>query len=71
MKLVIQVPCYNEAESLPHAIPQLPRHIAGCDTIEWLVIDDGQPTTRAVLPRNSASIASCVIRLTGGSPLRS
>jgi len=41
MKLVIQVPCYNEAESLPHAIPQLPRHIAGCDTIEWLVIDDG------------------------------
>jgi glycosyltransferase involved in cell wall biosynthesis len=41
MKLVIQIPCYNEAESLPHAIPQLPRHVVGCDTVEWLVIDDG------------------------------
>ncbi|MEO7431560.1 MAG: glycosyltransferase family 2 protein [Dokdonella sp.] len=41
MKLVIQVPCYNEAQSLPHAIPQLPRQVAGCDVVEWLVIDDG------------------------------
>jgi glycosyltransferase involved in cell wall biosynthesis len=41
MKLVIQIPCYNEAESLPHAIPQLPRHIAGCDDVRWLVVDDG------------------------------
>ncbi len=41
MKLVIQIPCYNEAESLPHAIPHLPRQVAGCDSVEWLVIDDG------------------------------
>lgn len=41
MKLVIQIPCYNEAESLPHAVPQLPRQVAGCDVVEWLVIDDG------------------------------
>ncbi|MFI4970630.1 MAG: glycosyltransferase family 2 protein [Lysobacterales bacterium] len=41
MKLVIQIPCYNEAESLPHLIPQLPRQVIGCDRVEWLVIDDG------------------------------
>jgi glycosyltransferase involved in cell wall biosynthesis len=41
MKLVIQIPCYNEAESLPHALPQLPRQVPGCDSVEWLVIDDG------------------------------
>lgn len=47
MKLVIQVPCYNEAESLPHAIPQLPRHVPGCDQVEWLVIDDGSSDATA------------------------
>lgn len=41
MKLVIQVPCYNEAESLPHALPQLPRQVPGCSSVEWVVIDDG------------------------------
>lgn len=41
MKLVIQIPCYNEAESLPHALPQLPRAVAGCSSVEWVVIDDG------------------------------
>jgi glycosyltransferase involved in cell wall biosynthesis len=40
-KLVIQIPCYNEAESLPHAMPQLPRKVEGCDVVEWLIIDDG------------------------------
>ena len=41
MKLIIQIPCFNEAESLPHAVEQLPRTVAGCDVVEWLVIDDG------------------------------
>jgi glycosyltransferase involved in cell wall biosynthesis len=41
MKLVIQIPCFNEAEALPHAVAQLPRAVAGCDSVEWLVIDDG------------------------------
>jgi glycosyltransferase involved in cell wall biosynthesis len=41
VKLVIQIPCYNEAESLPHSIPQLPRDVPGCERVEWLVIDDG------------------------------
>ncbi len=40
-KLIIQIPCLNEAESLPATIAKLPRAIAGVDTIELLVIDDG------------------------------
>ncbi len=41
MKLIIQVPCYNEAEILPQTIALLPRIIPGIDEIEFLVIDDG------------------------------
>jgi glycosyltransferase involved in cell wall biosynthesis len=41
MKLVIQIPCFNEAESLPHALPHLPRAVPGCSSVEWVVIDDG------------------------------
>jgi glycosyltransferase involved in cell wall biosynthesis len=41
MKLIIQVPCYNEEQALAVTLPALPRRIAGVDTIEWLIIDDG------------------------------
>lgn len=41
MKLVIQIPCYNEEASLPVTLGDLPRSVAGFDTVEWLVIDDG------------------------------
>jgi len=41
MKLIIQIPCYNEEETLAATIADLPRHIDGVDTIEYLVIDDG------------------------------
>jgi glycosyltransferase involved in cell wall biosynthesis len=41
MKLIIQVPCYNEAESLERTIRDLPDRIDGFDSIEYLVIDDG------------------------------
>ncbi|MEX0922815.1 MAG: glycosyltransferase family 2 protein [Rhodovibrionaceae bacterium] len=41
MKLIIQIPCYNEADSLPVTIRDLPRRIPGIDSIEILVIDDG------------------------------
>ncbi len=40
-KLIIQIPCYNEAESLPDTLIALPRRIEGIDVIEVLVIDDG------------------------------
>ncbi len=41
MKLIIQIPCLNEAETLPAALADLPRAIPGIDVIETLVIDDG------------------------------
>ena len=41
MKLIIQIPCFNEEEQLPLTLADLPREVAGFDAVEWLVIDDG------------------------------
>ena len=41
MKLIIQIPCFNEAETLSIALLALPRAAPGFDEIEWLIIDDG------------------------------
>ena len=41
MKLIIQIPCFNEEETLPATLADLPREIDGFDSVEWLVIDDG------------------------------
>jgi len=40
-KLIIQIPCLNEAETLPSTLADLPRHVPGIDVIETRVIDDG------------------------------
>jgi glycosyltransferase involved in cell wall biosynthesis len=47
MKLIVQIPCFNEEETLPATLGDLPREIEGIDTVEWLVIDDGS-TDRTV-----------------------
>ena len=41
MKLIIQIPCFNEAATLPVALAALPRSVPGFDQVEWLIIDDG------------------------------
>ncbi len=41
MKLIIQIPCFNEAEILPKTLAKLPKEIPGIDQIEILVVDDG------------------------------
>ncbi|HSF17772.1 MAG TPA: glycosyltransferase family 2 protein [Vicinamibacteria bacterium] len=41
MKLIVQIPCLNEAETLPATLAEIPRHIEGIDAVEILVIDDG------------------------------
>jgi glycosyltransferase involved in cell wall biosynthesis len=41
MKLIIQIPCLNEEESLPLVLSDLPREVPGFDQVEWLVVDDG------------------------------
>ena len=40
-KVIIQIPCYNEEESLPITLSQLPRVLPGIEKVEWLIIDDG------------------------------
>jgi len=47
MKLVIQIPCFNEEATLPQTVADLPREVAGFDVVEWLVVDDGS-TDRTV-----------------------
>lgn len=41
IKLIIQIPCYNEERTLGTTLSALPRYLPGIDTIEWLVINDG------------------------------
>jgi glycosyltransferase involved in cell wall biosynthesis len=41
MKLIIQIPCYDEEQTLPVTLADLPREVPGFETVEWLVIDDG------------------------------
>ncbi len=41
MKLIIQIPCYNEEETLEIALNDLPRQLEGIDEIEYLIINDG------------------------------
>ena len=41
MKLIIQIPCYNEEATLGLTLSQLPRQLPGIDQVEWLIINDG------------------------------
>ena len=41
MKLIIQIPCYNEEETLGVAVRALPRSIPGVDVVEWMIVNDG------------------------------
>lgn len=51
MKLIIQIPCLNEAETLAVALADLPREVEGFDTVEWLIIDDGSTDNTAEIAR--------------------
>lgn len=52
-KLIIQIPCLNEAETLPIALADLPREVEGFDVVEWLVIDDGSTDDTAEVARRA------------------
>ncbi|MDO8152312.1 glycosyltransferase family 2 protein [Isoptericola sp. b408] len=52
MKLVVQIPCLNEADTLPLVLATLPREVDGFDEVEWLVIDDGSTDGTADVARN-------------------
>ncbi|MDD2852573.1 MAG: glycosyltransferase family 2 protein [Desulfuromonadaceae bacterium] len=51
MKLIIQIPCFNEAESLPITLKELPRAVPGFDQVEWLVINDGSTDDTDMIAR--------------------
>lgn len=52
MKLIIQIPCYNEAETLEIALNDLPRQLEGIDTIEYLIINDGSKDHTVEVAKN-------------------
>ena len=51
MKLIVQIPCYNEEKTLPQTLADIPRQIAGVDEVEILVIDDGSKDKTAEIAR--------------------
>src|SRR5262245_51061916 len=53
MKLIIQIPCLNEAESLPKTLATVPKSIKGIDIIEVLLIDDGSTDESASVARKN------------------
>ena len=53
MKLIIQIPCLNEAETLAIALAGLPREVEGFSTVEWLIIDDGSTDNTAEVARRN------------------
>src|SRR3954451_8657534 len=67
MKLIIQIPCFNEEDQLPATLSSLPRELPGVDTIEWLIIDDGS-TDRTVEVARAHGVEH-VVRLTNNKGL--
>ena len=63
MKLIIQIPCLNEEETLPITLAALPRTLPNVETIEWLVIDDG--STDRTVEMAKAHGVDHIVSLTG------
>ena len=62
MKLIIQVPCFNEEDQLPVTLGRLPREMPGIDTVEWLIIDDGSSDRTVEVAREHG--VNHIVRLT-------
>ncbi len=52
MKLIIQIPCFNESKTLPITLAALPRIVAGFTHVEWLVVDDGSDDDTVEVAKN-------------------
>jgi glycosyltransferase involved in cell wall biosynthesis len=67
MKLIIQIPCFNEEEHLPATLADLPRDVAGFDVVEWLIIDDGSVDRTVAVAREGG--VDHIVRLTNNKGL--
>jgi hypothetical protein len=61
MKLIIQIPCFNEEEFLPATLAALPRAVEGFDAVERLIVDDGSSD-------RGREESTCMARLGGTVP---
>src|SRR3954447_24195440 len=67
MKLIIQIPCFNEEDQLPATLADLPRELPGIDELEWLIIDDGSTDRTVEVAR--ANGVHHIVRLTNNKGL--
>jgi len=67
MKLIIQIPCFDEAAQLPQTLADLPREVEGFDAVEWLVIDDGSTDETIAVARSLG--VDHLVRLTNNKGL--
>ncbi|MBD0281811.1 MAG: glycosyltransferase family 2 protein [Thermoleophilaceae bacterium] len=67
MKLIIQIPCFDEELTLPATLADLPRELPGIDDVEWLVIDDGSSDRTVEVAR--AHGVDHIVRLTNNKGL--
>src|SRR5690242_7189634 len=67
MKLIIQIPCLNEEETLPITLRDLPKQVEGFDRVEWLIIDDGSTDRTIAVAREHG--VDHIVRLTNNKGL--
>ncbi|MEA2479965.1 MAG: hypothetical protein QOJ07_1887 [Thermoleophilaceae bacterium] len=67
MKLIIQIPCYDEEEQLPATLADLPREVEGVDQVEWLIIDDGSTDRTVEVARENG--VDHIVKLTNNKGL--
>jgi glycosyltransferase involved in cell wall biosynthesis len=67
MKLIIQIPCWDEEDQLPGTLAELPREVPGVDVVEWLVIDDGSTDRTVEVAREHG--VDHIVRLTNNKGL--
>ncbi len=52
MKVIVQIPCYNEEKTLRNVLEEIPKSIDGVDILETMIIDDGSSDTTLEVARN-------------------
>jgi glycosyltransferase involved in cell wall biosynthesis len=67
VKLIIQIPCFDEEETLPVTLAELPREVPGFDEVEWLVVDDGSRDRTVDVARTHG--VDHIVRLTNNKGL--